>query len=304
MNCSKERNYPGLKFNILNPFNCITLFKNDQMKKLYINTGGINSIFNDLKDSLNGVLTLENNQYNIQVNSKNANGFVSGISLSRQISYLQFDIVFNDDILLSVESNAYSPILFVNCSQGILSHGFGINGDRKKIKPNHTGIIRNTSNINNVFYFEGYKRVQFSVVSCHTSNVENIGLFSDLNKVFFNASGHYFNVGPKNFKITKKINELNTIPQKGIVKNLLRSRILESILEIELDKHTYGYAKDIKPIITLANKQITELKRVSNLSLLEVFSGAGQVSRNYFSRVFKEKYHLAFSKIYNQKLVS
>ena len=64
------------------------------MKKLYINTGGINSIFNDLKDSLNGTLTLENNQYNLEVNSKNAKGTISGITLNKQICYLQFDIVF------------------------------------------------------------------------------------------------------------------------------------------------------------------------------------------------------------------
>ncbi|GGF15998.1 hypothetical protein [Flavobacterium limi] len=277
------------------------------MKKLYLNTGGINTIFNDLKDSLNGTLTLENNQYNLSVNSKNANGVISGISLNKQISYFQFNIFFNQDIELSIESFVNSPILFTYCFQGSLTHSFGINGERKKIKSNQTGIIRNTSNINSVLHFEGYKHVEFSIICVNTHNAEmseNSRLFVDINKVFNNKSGHYAYAGQQNSKIADKIKEFHTVPQKGIVKNLLKNRILESVLEVELDQHTYGYAKDIKPIAIRANKQIEELKRVSNLNLLEVFSGVGQVSRSYLSKVIKEKYHLAFSKLYNQKLVS
>ena len=155
------------------------------MKKLYLNTGGINTIFNDLKDSLNASLTLENNQYNLAVKSKNANGFISGITLNKQISYIEFDIVFNDDIELSMESFANSPILFTYCFEGDLSHSFGINGERKKINPNQTGIIRNTSNINSVLYFEGFKHVKFSMICNNTYTPEiseNIELFLDLKR--------------------------------------------------------------------------------------------------------------------------
>jgi len=274
------------------------------MKKLYLNTGRMNTIFNDLKDSLNGTLTSENNQYNLTVKSKNANGFISGITLNKQISYIQFDIVFNDDTLLSMESCAHSPILFAYCSGGSFSHSFGINGAIKKIKTNQSGIIRNTSNINNIFYLEGYKRVQMSIVSCTASKTQDIGLLSDLNKIFYNTSGQYINIETQNFKIVQKIKEIEAIPQKGIVKKLLSKRIVENILETELDQHTYGYMKDIKPILALANKQIEELKKVSNLNFLNAFSGTGHMSRNYLSKVFKEKSHLAFSKLYNQKLVS
>lgn len=277
------------------------------MKKLYLNTGGINTIFNDLKDSLSGTLTLENNQYNLNVKSKNANGVISGITLNKQISYIQFDIAFNDDIELSMESFANSPILFTYCFEGNLSHSFGINGERKKIKPNQTGIIRNTSNVNSVLYFEGFKHVKFSMIYNNTYNSEmseNSSLFLDLKNVFNSKSGNYIYVGQQNSKIAEKIKEFNAVPQKGVVKNLLKNRILESILEIELDQHTYGYVKSIKPIISLANKQMEELKRISNLNVLEIFSGAGLAGRNYFPRLLKEKYHLSFNKLYNQKLVS
>lgn len=261
------------------------------MKKLYLNTGGINTIFNDLKDSLKGILTLGNNQYNLTVKSKYANGVISGITLNKQISYIQFDIVFNEDIELSMESFANSPILFTYCFKGNLTHSFGINGERKTIKPNQSGIIRNTSNINSVLYFEGYKHVQFSMIcnnTYHAAVSDNSELFLDLKKRFISKSGNYIHVGQQNSKIAEKIKEFNAVPQKGIVKNLLKNRILESILEIELNQHTYGYKRNIQPILSLANRQIEGFRRVSNLNFLEVFSGAGQVSRNYLSRVFKE----------------
>ncbi|WP_163401024.1 hypothetical protein [Flavobacterium fluviatile] len=277
------------------------------MKKLYINTGGINTIFNDLKEDLTGSLTLENNQYNLKVKSKNANGIINGITLNKQISYIQFDIVFNEDIELSMESFANSPILFTYCFEGNLTHSFGINGERKKIKPNQTGIIRNTSNINSVLHFEGYKRVKFSMIcnnTYHAAVSENSKLFLGLKKRFISKSGNYIHVGQQNSKIAEKIKEFNAVPQKGIVKNLLKNRILENILEIELDQHTYGYTKSIQPILSLANRQIEGLRKVSNLNVLEIFSGGGVTGRNYFPRLLKEKYHLSFNKSYNQKLVS
>ncbi|WP_417941684.1 hypothetical protein [Flavobacterium sp. RS13.1] len=277
------------------------------MKKLYLNTGGINAIFNDLKNSFNGTLALENNQYNLKVTSKSANGTISGITFNKQISYIQFDIVFNEDIELSMESFANSPILFTYCFEGNLTHSFGSNGERKTIKPNQTGIIRNTSNINSVLYFEAYKHIRFVMIcntTYHAAVSENSTLFLDLKKKFISKSGNYIYVGQQNSKITQKIKEFNTLPQKGIVKNLLKYQILENILQIELDQHTYGYRKNIQPILSLANRQIVELKRVSSFNVLEIFSGAGLSGRNYFPRLLKEKYHLSFNKSYNQKLVS
>lgn len=271
------------------------------MKKLYLNTGNMNTIFNDLKGSLGGSLTLESSQYKLKTRTKNADGMLSGITVSPNISFVEFDIVFYKDTQLSLESDEGSNVLFVYCSKGNLVHSFGIGGERKTIKPNQNGVIRNTSGINSVFYFEGFKPVRFVILSCNTKAAQK-DLFSALNKVFPGNAGNYIRIGRQNFKIAQKINEFSTIPQRGIVRNLLRNRILEDILEIELDQHTYGYMKDMKPIKALMNKQLEELKKVPvlNFSLAE----AGQTSRNYLLKMFREKYHLVFNRSFNQKLVS
>ncbi|MEO8238145.1 MAG: hypothetical protein ABI793_01295 [Flavobacterium sp.] len=267
------------------------------MKKLYINTAEMNTIFNDLKDSLNGTLTLENNQYKLKVNSKKAKGTISGMTFNKQMAYMEFDVFFHDDVVLSMESSANSPVLFAYCSEGNLSHSFGINGDKKDIKPNQTGILRNTSNINSVLFFKGFKRVKFSLISNNVSTAEDAGLSSDLKIMFTNPSGKYIHVGPTNGGITEKINEFTKVPQKGIVGNLVRKRILENILEIEHMQHSYGYVKAIQPILNLATKQLEEFKRISNLNILETFYGMRNAGRYYLPRFLKQKYHLTFSHI-------
>lgn len=268
------------------------------MKKLYLNTGGLETIFENLQDSLQGTLTSENDQYNLVIKSKNAKGSISGISFTKQLAFLDFDMEFNDDVILSMESSVDSPIVFAYCTEGNIEHSFGINGNKKSLKENQSGILRNTSNINSVLFFKAFKRVKFSIVSSNVTNLENVensDLFSGLKTMFTNPSGNYRYVGQLNLKIAEQIKEFKNVPQKGIVGNLVKKRILENILETEILQHSYGYVKAIQPILTLANKQLDEFKRISNLNISEILYGVGQAGRHYLPRFLKGKYHLAFS---------
>ncbi|MDR7210829.1 hypothetical protein [Flavobacterium piscis] len=268
------------------------------MKKLYLNTGGLETIFENLQDSLQGTLTSENNQYNLVIKSKKSKGTISGISFTKQLAYIDFDMEFNDDVILSMESSVNSPVVFAYCTDGTLEHSFGINGEKKNLKENQAGILRNTSGINSVLFFKAFQRVKFSIISSNVSNLENVensDLFAGLNTIFTNPSGNYRYVGQLNLKIAEKLLELKNVPQKGIVGNLVKKRILESILGTEMALHSYGYMKAIQPILTLANKQIDDLKRISNLNIAEVIYGVGQARRHYLPRLLKGKHHLAFS---------
>jgi hypothetical protein len=267
------------------------------MKKLYLNTGGLETIFENLQDSLQGTLKLDNDQYNLLVKSKTAKGTISGISFTKQLTYLDFDMEFNDDVVLSMESSDASPIVFAYCTEGNVAHSFGINGEKKNLKENHSGILRNTSNINSVLFFKAFQRVKFSIISSNVASLqtnEESSLFSDLKEMFAKSSDNYRYVGPLNVKIAEKFEEFRNVPQKGLVGNLLKKRILENILETEIMLHSYGYIRAIQPIIALANKQIDDLKRISNLNISEVLYGVGQAGR-HLPRLLKGKYHLAFS---------
>ncbi|OXA80980.1 hypothetical protein SAMN05444397_101722 [Flavobacterium aquidurense] len=274
------------------------------MKKLYLNTGGFETIFNDLKDSFDGELVVNNNEYTLNIKSKWARGTVKAVRFEKEMSYVNFDLVFNHDVTLSIESLPTAPVFFAYCEKGTIAHSFGANGAQRKIKSNQSAILNNTSVINSVLFFESHKPIQFSLVGMPTTfsaKEENVQMVSQLKKRFTTDSGQYLYIGSKNHKIIEKLQELSKIPQKGIVRSLLQKSILDSILEIEIAQHSYNYIKTIEPIVDLATRQINEIKRISNINIIEVLHAAA--SRNYLPRIFKEKYHLSF-KPYNQKLAS
>lgn len=275
------------------------------MKKLYLNTGGFNTIFNDLKDSFDGELSVSNNEYTLNIKSKWARGTIKAVRFEKEMSYVNFDLVFNHDVTLSIESLQTAPVFFAYCEKGTLAHSFGANGTQRKIKKNQTAILSNTSVINSVLFFESHKPIQFSLVGMPTIvpvEEDKIEMVSQLKKRFTTDSGQFLYIGTKNLKIAEKLSELNKIPQKGIVRSLLQKSILNSVLEMEIAQHSYNYIKTFEPLVNLANRQISEIRRISNINFADVIS-AGLASRNYLPRIFKEKYHLSY-KSYNQKLAS
>ncbi|TPG45141.1 hypothetical protein [Flavobacterium pectinovorum] len=276
------------------------------MKKLYLNTGGFDTIFNDLKDSFNGELITNNNEYNLAIKSKWAKGTISGVCLENKMSHLTFDLVFNCDVSLSIESFQSAPIFFAHCEKGSLTHSFGINGEKKSLSKNHTGILSNTSVINSVLSFESHKHIQFSLIGVPTIDFAGDStseLMTELKKRFMNESGNYIYIASENHKVAEKWSELKRLPQQGIVRNLVKKLILKEIVEMEIAQHSYNYLKTFDQILNLAIRPISEIKRISNMNLSEVIYAAGLAGRNYLPRIFKEKYHLSY-KPFNQKLVS
>ncbi|MFH6995393.1 hypothetical protein [Flavobacterium sp. FlaQc-48] len=276
------------------------------MKKLYLNTGRFDTIFNDLKDSFKGELTLNNSEYHLAIKSKWAKGTISGVCLDNKMSHVTFDLILNQDVSLSIESFESAPLFFAYCEKGSLTHSFGANGEKKSLKRNQTGVLSNTSVINSVLYFESHKHIQFSLIGVPTSNTDenqDFEMISQLKKRFRNESGNYIYVGHGSLKIAQKWQELKTLPQQGIVRNLLKKIVLKEIVALEIAQHSYNYINTFVPILNLATKQINEIKRISGMNISEVMNAAGLASRHYLPRIFKEKYHLSY-KPYNQKLAS
>ncbi|TDW51907.1 hypothetical protein EV144_101585 [Flavobacterium sp. 270] len=276
------------------------------MKKLYLNTGGFDTIFNELKDTFNGELTSTANEYKLTFKSKWAKGTISGARFEKEMTYMHFDLTFYDDVNLSMESNPSAPVFFAYCTKGRFAHSFGVNGENKTIKEKHSGIVSNTSAINSVLSFESHKQIQFSIIGVPTfvnAKEDNIDFVTQLRKKFIHESGNYIHQGVQNLKVKEKFQELNSIPQKGTVRYLLMKSILRDIVEHEIAQHSYNYLNTFDPIVNLAVRQIGEIKRISSMNFSEVLHAAGTASLHFFPRVIKGKYHFSF-KPYNQKLAS
>ncbi|WP_343618002.1 hypothetical protein [Flavobacterium sp.] len=272
------------------------------MKKLYINTGGFDAVFNDLKENFSGTLTTRSNEYKLDIQSKWTKGSIKGTRFDDKVLFMHFDLEFHQEVSLSIESNHNSPVFFVYCENGNVSHSFGANGDRKMLSKNQSAVLNNSSVINSVLYFESHKRIQFTLLGMPTMESKNTELVSQIRQRFTNDSGNYIYVGKGNPKINEKLQEYNAVPNKGNKGALLRKNILNNIVEMEIEQHSFNYLKTFTPVINIARKQIDEIKKLSTMNFAEVVAAAGYAGRN-LPKLLKSKYHWTL-KPYNQKLAS
>ena len=236
------------------------------MKRIYLKAGKAQDVFNDLKDNFKGALESKDDEFNLTLSSGFAKGNIQGITFLDGITYIQFDIVFNDDVRLSMESLKTSPIFFAYCSQGTIQHSFGEQGERKIIKKQHSGILKSASSVNSIMYFEKYVPIKFYVIEINTAiaNQHNDELIRKLKNTFFNIKEDYLHINLQNSKIVQEIEELKTITHKGIVRHLLINRILENILELEIEQHTDGFSVIADTVSSFTLKRINEIKAMSN----------------------------------------
>lgn len=276
------------------------------MKKLYINTGGFDAVFNNLKDSFGGDLLVTANEYKLTFKSRWATGSISGVRFEKEMTYLNFDLTFNQDVNLSIESNPFSPVFFVYCEKGNVVHSFGANGEIKSLKKQQSGIMSNSSSINSVLYFQSHQHIQFSLIGMPTiveSKEAGLDYASQVRKIFTHDSGNYIYIGAENQKIVEKFQELKTIPQQGTVRYLLMKSILREVLELEIAQHSYNYLSTFDPIVNFASKQIGEIKKLSHVKLTTIMAPALFFKRMVQSKALKEKYHIELEP-FNQKLAS
>ncbi|MBF7091511.1 helix-turn-helix transcriptional regulator [Flavobacterium sp. ALJ2] len=237
------------------------------MKSIYLKAGKAQDVFNELKKNLTGRLTSNNGEYNLALESDFVKGNIEGMTFQEGMTYMQFEIVFSDDVILSIESYKTSPIFFAYCSEGSMMHSFGVNGDKKHLKKYNSGVLKSTSSINSILYFEKNIPIKFSIIGIGTSaisNVQNDNLIHKLKKTFLKRKDDYVDIRFRNFKIDEKIKEFNSITQTGIVRNLLKKGILQIILAMEIEQHTDSFVKVSEAITCLTLKQIEEIKRISN----------------------------------------
>ncbi|MNK66167.1 Regulatory protein SoxS [compost metagenome] len=238
------------------------------MKIVTINTEKTQNIFDELQTSFGGKVTFDLDEYTLEVENSFAEGSIVGASFADNISYVQFDMTFSADVRLDILNVKSSPIYFAYCSKGNLSHSFGLKGEERKLKTFQTAIVTSKNNEDNVLFFEKGKKTKLTLIIVGTQ-VDAAGQIHSLNQqvkdTFFenNQASDFFYIGSYNLQIAEKIEQLNSITQTGIVRNLLKEGIMRIILAMEIQQHS----DDLHAFANEANGlTLRELEEVKDLS--------------------------------------
>ncbi|MFB9055823.1 helix-turn-helix domain-containing protein [Mariniflexile ostreae] len=239
------------------------------MKTAYLKSNTIEVMFKQLKRSLGGSLKQDSNEYVLEIENEIGKGKIQGISLKGGISYLEFNMVFSDDLILSIHTTEKNPIYFTYCSKGSLSHSFGIDGEKRVLESFQTGILTSQEEDVNVLYFKKDEVLKNTLITVQTDNRTHLSgngeLKTKLRQTFFKEGtpGNFVYIGSHNLKIAEKIQQLNSITQDGIVRSLLTQGLVHMILALEIQQHTDDMKNQESCMGSLSIRDMDAIKEAS-----------------------------------------
>lgn len=239
------------------------------MKTAHLKAKTIATAFQQLQDIFGGELTVNFKEYILDVDSHLGKGSIKGVPLKDGISYLEFDMVFYNDLELSINTPDKNPIYFTYCSKGQFTHSFGKTGDKHVLGSFQTGILTSRNAEENVLYFAKNTPLNITLISVQTTEVvgykEAVSLKSKLRETFFEEStaDNFVYIGSHNLEIADKIDQLNAITQKGLVKSLLVQGLVHVILALEIQQHSDDLKNKYQKTGSLTVSEMETIKTVS-----------------------------------------
>ncbi|MDQ6530264.1 AraC family transcriptional regulator [Flavobacterium sp. LHD-85] len=250
------------------------------MKIVTINTEKTQNIFDELQTSFGGKVAFDLDEYTLEVENSFAEGSIIGASFADNISYVQFDMTFSADVRLDILNVKSSPIYFAYCSKGNLSHSFGLKGEERKLKTFQTAIVTSKNNEDNVLFFEKGKKTKLTLIIVGTqidAATQTHSLNQQVKDTFFenNQASDFFYIGSYNLQIAEKIEQLNSITQTGIVRNLLKEGIMRIILAMEIQQHSddlHAFANEGNGLTVRELEEVKDLSEFIKSNPEEAFS--------------------------------
>lgn len=235
------------------------------MKTIIIASNNLSIAFKQLQAQLGGTLLLKSKEYCLRVNNDMALGTISGIAVENGITYIEYDVTFKTNSSILYESLDSNSIHFGYCSKGELMQSFDEKNIKDKMGQFQTGIFSNTHKRNTFFYFKRDKPIKASIITIDASTLTDDELHNQLKSIFFKCpKQHQFGyIGSFNLKIAEKIEELNTIKQKGLIRNLMINSIVFLILALEIEQHKCDEANAENYSSSLTKSNMEAVKEIS-----------------------------------------
>ncbi|MBK0368919.1 helix-turn-helix domain-containing protein [Flavobacterium agrisoli] len=242
------------------------------MKNISLQTAKMEALFNGLQTNFGGDLSTETNEYVLHLSTDLCEGKIEGMTYEEGISYVQFDITFNESISFHISPSKSTPIILAYCSEGILNHRFSDDQKMHVLNKYETAIVTTTNVQENELFFEKDKTTKILLILVDAAAEKakmNNGLNAVLLETFkdsLSENNNFIHLGPPNFRIAEKIEQLNAIKQKGLVRNLLKEGIFKIILALEIEQHANrATANQSNEYANISIRDIDAVKQVSEL---------------------------------------
>ncbi|MTE25940.1 helix-turn-helix domain-containing protein [Winogradskyella ouciana] len=237
------------------------------MKTIDITAQDTASLFNKLKAEIGGTVEVKLKEYILRFNNSLGKGMVRGMQIPNNITFLQVDAKFYENLSFNVESPKNAIINFLYCNEGNLSYSFGPNKSKTELKTFQTGISTNINSSENTIYFSKDNRVESVLISVNTIGKEKLdcSINKTLKEAFIdNKTEDFLYLSSYNLKITNHIKQLNAIEQEGVVRTLLIEGLVNTVLALEVEQHKLDCKNSESAIGNLTQYELKQIKELTN----------------------------------------
>ncbi|MFD2550544.1 helix-turn-helix domain-containing protein [Bizionia sediminis] len=240
------------------------------MKTAYLKAHSTKDAFTQLQQEFGGSLTTHYKEYILEVDGPLGKGSIKGVPLKDGMSYLEFNMVFFTNVELTIATPDKHPIFFTYCSEGNFSHSFGKQTAKHQLESFQTGILTSKQALDNVLYFSAHTPTKVTLIAVQTFSLPGYtntqSLKNKLRETFFENSTNteFVYIGSHNLQIAEKINQLQAITQKGLVRSLLIQGLVHVILALEIQQHSDDAKLKAKQTGSLTFSEMKTIKAVSD----------------------------------------
>lgn len=236
------------------------------MKTIKITATDIDLIFNQLKQNFGGNFKCNIKERILYIDNDEANGTIRGTLTKGGISYLEFNMNFNENIRLVLNSPSKTVVNLAYCSEGKMGHAFNNNEKITTLETFQTAIVSNITNERNELYFYKNSNISATLISVNTlSGDTNTSAINEQLRSYFitNSTENVVFVSSYNLKIAEQLNQLQAIKQKGVVRALLIEGFVHMILALEIEQHQKDKKAKESHKGSLTTNEMTNVKDLS-----------------------------------------
>ncbi|AZJ31245.1 transcriptional regulator, AraC family [Tenacibaculum mesophilum] len=236
------------------------------MKTLHINSSSIVKTFGQLKEQLSASYKKCFKEHCLTFDNEIGYGEVRGVLLKNNISYLEFNVTFNEDIDLNINTNISKAVNIAYCSKGKIAHQFTKKNKKTTLEPFQIGFMSNITSSKNTIYFKKETNVIVTLITAYelTASVKKNTVHQELFETFVkNKKENNVFISSHNLKIAEKIEQVTKIKEDGVMRSLLIEGIVHMVLALEIQQYKRDLKNSKQPTGSLTLREMQEIKEIS-----------------------------------------
>ena len=239
------------------------------MKTLALESSSIEKNINATNVFLGGSVTHDGDERILEFDNDQGTGTIKGITLDGGLSYLEYEVCFQESTKISYDPTPENPLYFIYCLKGNIHQRFSSSDDEKLLDEFQTAILGGTDDVNELI-FPSNQKVKLCIISAinqtsgKEANVLSKTLKDNMLDLFSKGKEQpirYF--GTYNLRIGEQLAQIERISQKGVVKKLLIEGILNLTLAMEIEHLKADLENEQNPTGSLTQYELNSIKAVS-----------------------------------------